>query len=516
MAEYAAVHPYIKMQRQISFTKQRGFIPKSSYFRMVQRKCSHGSPKIVQLFSWKMCKPTFPGVTNLKVSPGFSESSLRCSCLGTLVNSDGATASNWVPLVDQVLLMASVLLTYMAGVIPTEKSYFNSQKNSPDENLVLGNSNVSGSGMKTDDQVDLKYAWDVVKGKLIDSLNAINQGGYLGSKAIDFEQNRAKRPLSLYAVAEGPRLCLLWAFLQQLEEEVNNLSGNPETLTMDDWLLEYPKIIEKTCQSVCMAWLEKELCRENNEPDEALLSLMFEKLKRDERILQNIRKSGKEDLYAELLCFLRFGSLREGRCYDKNLFILHGVAILEDLVITLADGIASIYLELISVDGNTSNSHASVLCALSTRALQRLRNEVALNQWLHQNMEAIVSMFEDRFDLCTLQTQLISQPNKTETDNFSWWKRITTFRKSQEVSTTFTYVVISSFSMPVKRTKELRALSGWRYYFSLFLELSDISMPMIQVFFNKVSNAITFFLVSLIGRSLGLIYTGIRQSLRWK
>ena len=52
---------------------------------------------------------------------------------------------------------------------------------------------------------------------------------------------------------------------------------------------------------------------------------------------------------------------------------------MEDLVITLADGIASIFLELISVDGNLSNEMNSLgleLCTLSTRALQRLRNEV--------------------------------------------------------------------------------------------------------------------------------------------
>lgn len=65
--------------------------------------------------------------------------------------------------------------------------------------------------------------------------------------------------------------------------------------------------------------------------------------------------------------------------YDRCLFIQHGVSLLEDLVITLADGIASMYLELISVDSSTSsemNSLGLSLCSLSTRALQRLRNEV--------------------------------------------------------------------------------------------------------------------------------------------
>lgn len=65
-------------------------------------------------------------------------------------------------------------------------------------------------------------------------------------------------------------------------------------------------------------------------------------------------------------------------------------------------------------------------------------------------------------------------------------------------------------------TTDIMSLFYRRYYFSLFLELSDIAMPLVRTVIAKVSDAISFFLVSLIGRSLGLIYTGIRQSLRWK
>jgi hypothetical protein len=53
------------------------------------------------------------------------------------------------------------------------------------------------------------------------------------------------------------------------------------------------------------------------------------------------------------------------------------------MLIFLADGIASVYLELISVDGDwyseeMDNISSLVLCSLSTRALQKLRNEVLL------------------------------------------------------------------------------------------------------------------------------------------
>jgi hypothetical protein len=293
------------------------------------------------------------------------------------------------------------------------------------------------------------------------------------------------------------------------------------TASRNDWSTVLAKVFLKSCQPVCIAWLEQELCLKSSIPNKInqdLLLTIVEKLIGEATTLQDVINSGKEDLYSELAQFLIFGSLRDGCCYDCSLFIQHGVDILEDLVITLADAIASLYLELISVDGNMSNEINSIglmLCTLSTRELQKLRNEVALNQWLHQNIQAVVSMYEDRFDLRTLQSQLIEGPNKTDADNFSWWKRLTLW-KSGSVTSPLRHVVINDISITVKRTRELRALIGWRYYFSLFLELADITMPVIRTIFAKVSDAVSFFLVCLIGRSLGLIYTGIRQSLRWK
>ena len=48
-------------------------------------------------------------------------------------------------------------------------------------------------------------------------------------------------------------------------------------------------------------------------------------------------------------------------------------------MISLADGVASVYLEFISVDSDVSSKTNSLdmsFCALSTRELQKLRNEV--------------------------------------------------------------------------------------------------------------------------------------------
>lgn len=48
----------------------------------------------------------------------------------------------------------------------------------------------------------------------------------------------------------------------------------------------------------------------------------------------------------------------------------------------LADGVASLYLEFISVDSDVSSKTNSLevsFCALSTRELQKLRNEVQIS-----------------------------------------------------------------------------------------------------------------------------------------
>ncbi|XP_021907227.1 uncharacterized protein LOC110821623 isoform X2 [Carica papaya] len=518
MAEFVPSLPCTKLHIQGHWrVKEKGHVLPSSRLSMLQRKSCYGSCNNLWLSTWRMCNLSAPSVLSLKVSPSTRESSFKSSCLGCLADLDGIAASDLVPLADQVLLMASILLTYIAGVIPAQSSDFSVRKKIADENIVLASPTSPGSAVGNDCKVDLKYAWDAVKRKLLDSLDAIEHRTNLGSGIVKCEEHPAKPLLNLYAISEGPKLKLLWASFHHLEEEVNNISIS-YTVNMDDWKTVFCNIIRKSCQPACVAWLENKFFQENSNHNKAMLSMMIAKLNEEETGVQNIRKSGKEDLYSEFLHFHVFGSQRKDCWYDHSLFLSHGDSILEDLVITLADGIATSYLEIISVDGNMSNEINCMsldICNLSTRALQRLRNEVALRWWLYQNMGAVVAMYEDRFDLLTLQSKLIEQPKRGDAESSSWWKKLT-WRRSGPVSSPLSYIVMSHYSMPVKRTKELRALTGWRYYFSLFLELSDITMPLIRVVFDKVSGAISFFLVSLIGRSIGLVYTGIRQSLRWK
>jgi len=84
---------------------------------------------------------------------------------------------------------------------------------------------------------------------------------------------------------------------------------------------------------------------------------------------------------------------------------------------------------------------------------------VALKQWLLQNFESVVAMYEDRFELSVLCRQKHEDPVESQSKKSSWWKKFI-FSKSATVPT-LNYVLIGPVSLPVKRTKELRALTGW-------------------------------------------------------
>lgn len=73
--------------------------------------------------------------------------------------------------------------------------------------------------MKTDDQINSKYALDVVKGKILDFLDAFERRKSVENEVLEFAESHAKQPLCLNAIGEGSRLRLLWASFQLIEEE---------------------------------------------------------------------------------------------------------------------------------------------------------------------------------------------------------------------------------------------------------------------------------------------------------
>ncbi|MBA0802707.1 hypothetical protein Gohar_012981, partial [Gossypium harknessii] len=315
MAEYVASPSCIKLHLHPSFLRQRGFVNRNSNFRTPLSKFSYGSCKVLWLSTWRKWKVDNPFFSNLKVSPCFMGTPLRSTSVGSLVDSDSITASDWVTFGDQLLLMTGIFLTYVAGVVPVQKSSSTSPKSIADNDSFPQGSTSSGSARTNSDQNNLKPVWDVVRGKLLDSLDVIESENDFRNVVFD-EQQRAKRPLSLYALSEGPKIRLLWASLQQLEEEAGTVSigsfvknnvVTSDTGNIDDWLIAFSRIIQNSCKPACFAWLKKELGLQTNNME--LVSLITEKLNGDNTVLQNITKSGKKNLYAELLYFLRFGSL---------------------------------------------------------------------------------------------------------------------------------------------------------------------------------------------------------------
>ncbi|KAJ3697234.1 hypothetical protein LUZ61_000939 [Rhynchospora tenuis] len=435
---------------------------------------------------------------------------LECFCIQSLLSSEIQFAPSWVALADQALLTVSIILAYLAGVIPHKRSFLNIRS---DNGMSSQSTFFTHTVYGRPDNYKSKDLWSEAQNKLSKAMEAKIQTGELKS-----DKCTKHGPLSLFALDLDPRLRLLAITLQKLQDEVNCILHDAENLAWEKWLVISADLIKGLVQPVFIKWIEEEQALEENQPYKKLSDVVTRKLKEDDRIIRKLNSSGKAELYANLIFLLRFGFVRNPSYYDTKFFTEHGIQILEDMLILLADGIASAYLELISVDGDwyseeMDNSSTLVLCSLSTRALQKLRNEVALNWWLNQYFESIVSMYEDRFELYIMCQKEQENANSNLTNNINWWR--VGFSKSASHSSG-KYVQLVPFSLSVKRTKELRALTGWRYYFSLYLELSDISLPLIKGAFTNISNAISYFLTYIIGRSLGLIFSGIRQALGWR
>ncbi|KAJ4756104.1 hypothetical protein LUZ62_090509 [Rhynchospora pubera] len=491
-------------------------VPSQSHLRRARSQCNlvqlrNAQVKVYQRNCIKRSQVIFnsapPSLLPVRSRP------LECFCIQSLVSSEIPFAPSWQPLADQALLTVSIILAYLAGVIPKQRSFLNSRS----DNGMSSQSTSFTDTVYVDfraDKYKSKDLWSEAQNKLSEALEENIQTGELKS-----EKGTKHGPLSLFALDLDPRLRLLAITLQKLQDEVNCILHDAENLAWEKWLVVSADLIKGLVRPVFIRWIEEEQALEKNQPYKKLSDVVTRKLKEDDRIIRKFNSSGKAELYANLIFFLRFGFVRNPSYYDTKFFTEHGIEILEDMLIFLADGIASVYLELISVDGDywyseeMDNSSALVLCSLSTRALQKLRNEVALNWWLNQYFESIVSMYEDRFELYIMCQKERENTNSNLTNNINWWW--VGFSKPASHSSG-KYMQLVPFSLSVKRTKELRVLTGWRYYFSLYLELSDISLPLVKGAFTNISNAISYFLTYIIGRSLGLIFSGIRQALGWR
>ena len=64
----------------------------------------------------------------------------------------------------------------------------------------------------------------------------------------------------------------------------------------------------------------------------------------------------------------------------------------------------------------------------------------------------------------------------------------------------------------LRRMQELDDLKGWRRAVSILLEFGDIATPLLRSLASRLGAAVSWLLVTLIGRSLGLVFRGVRES----
>lgn len=440
-------------------------------------------------------------------------------CCGGVADIGRVMALEWQPAVDELLLATSVALAYMAGIITPRSRDSQKKKN---ETVYQDDSSTNNSLLswlvKEESQSDVDDVWRIVQQKLIVALDAVEDDSSYGTVVLEGKNSEIRHMLSLQAISKGPRLRLLQTALDHLHKEIDKVLESGNSLEQDDWNRLLFDILNLSIGPIYARWLEREQTLRNSVSSKEVINTLPDSFQRNDLILLRIKKSGKADLHADLLYFLCLGSRRTGSYCSYDLLVRHAVDILEDLVIALADGIATMYLELISVDNITlSESGLTNLVQpsyMATRSLERFRNEVALNRWLQDNFSSVIAIYEDRYNLWTLQYVFVKKPAETENYNHGWLKKVNP--KKMVHKELLKDIVICKCVLQMKRTKALRALSGWRYYYSIFLEFSDVMGPLIRELLTRLGRGISFLLVSLIGRSLGLIYRGIRQSISWK
>ena len=135
-----------------------------------------------------------------------------------------------------------------------------------------------------------------------------------------------------------------------------------------------------------------------------------------------------------------------------------------------------------------SNVHALLGFANSV-LIPLISWKVAINWWLHQYFDSVVSMYDDRFELYVLCRKKCEKPEDNQAERTNWWKLAF---GNPSVPALLDYVNISPFSLPARRTKELRALTGWYARALLyFMKIEIFRMPpaLVDSEFSSISLA---------------------------
>lgn len=87
--------------------------------------------------------------------------------------------------------------------------------------------------------------------------------------------------------------------------------------------------------------------------------------------------------------------------------------------------------------------------------LYYLSAQVALRGWLQQNFSSVVAMFEDRYELWTIQKRPITEGTTTKGGRS---KEQASQAKGKDTSDE---LKLTRIELPARRSKELKGLTGW-------------------------------------------------------
>jgi hypothetical protein len=146
------------------------------------------------------------------------------------------------------------------------------------------------------------------------------------------------------------------------------------------------------------------------------------------------------------------------------------LSIIEDMSVSISEGITKAVL--------STNAFGLVSNLKSSRILNKFRNQQRFSKFLFDNYRDVENIFSDRFELYGYYA---------ETDQLI--KR----------------------TLFMQRVNELEKLRGLRYFVSIVLEALDVFVPVLFQAWKNATKVATYLLVVVLGRSIGLVYRGIKD-----
>jgi AmiR/NasT family two-component response regulator len=186
-------------------------------------------------------------------------------------------------------------------------------------------------------------------------------------------------------------------------------------------------------------------------------------------------------LFIDLLSYLIFQSefYIENKIYTANSAEAkaHALMILENLLIQIANSVIQPLLNRLA-DVETIKQTFYDRQYISTREIERFRNNLSWKYRLRNLVQEPQAIFESRYELFVFAPRGLAK-----------------------------------ISIYAPRNNELRQLTGVPFIVTLLLELRDAIAPRLQSLLSFFGSGVVFILTQVIGRSLGLIGRGILQGI---